>query len=119
MSEVRDLTCVRCPMGCQIQVTLEGGEVTNVTGNTCPRGEEYARNEVVHPMRTVTSTVKVEGGVLPVVPVKTQHDIPKDKIMEAMEEINQVVVPAPVRIGDVLKEDLCGTGVALVASGNA
>ena len=66
---IRELTCIGCPMGCQLRATLEDGVVTAVTGNTCPRGDAYARKECVHPERTVTGTVRVLGGPLPVVPV--------------------------------------------------
>ena len=69
---IRELTCIGCPMGCQLRATLEDGVVTAVTGNTCPRGDAYARKECVHPERTVTGTVRVLGGPLPVVPVRTQ-----------------------------------------------
>lgn len=114
--EKRNLTCIRCPMGCQITVTSESGEVRAVEGNSCPRGDEYARNEVTHPVRTVTSTVRVRKGSLPVVSVKTQTDIPKDRIFDVMRDINSVTVTAPVHIGDVLMENIAGTGVALVAT---
>ena len=70
--KIRELTCIGCPMGCQLRATLEDGVVTAVTGNTCPRGDAYARKECVHPERTVTGTVRVLGGLLPVVPVRTQ-----------------------------------------------
>ena len=114
--EKRNLTCIRCPLGCQITVTLENGEVTEVTGNTCPRGDQYARKEVTNPTRVVTSIVRCEGGVLPVLSVKTKDDIPKGKIFEVLEDIKPVVVKAPVHIGDVIVADAAGTGVDIVAS---
>ena len=85
--EKRNLTCIRCPLGCQITVTLENGEVTEVTGNTCPRGEQYAKKEVTNPTRVVTSIVRCAGGVLPVLSVKTKDDIPKGKIFEVLDGI--------------------------------
>lgn len=114
--EKRELVCVACPMGCGITVTLENGEVTSVTGNTCKRGDTYARTECVHPTRMVTSTVKVTGGRLPVVPVKTSVPIAKDKIFACMEEINQVSVEAPVHIGDVIIKGVLGTDVDILAT---
>ncbi len=114
--EKRELTCIRCPMGCQITVTLEDGQVKDITGNTCPRGAEYAANEVTHPVRTVTSTAKVIGGELAVVPVKTKTDVPKEMMMEVMKAIAGIEVKAPVKIGDVLLEDAAGTGAAIVAA---
>lgn len=116
--EKRNLTCIRCPLGCQITVTLENGEVTDVTGNTCPRGDEYARKEVLNPTRVVTSIVRVEGGVLPVLSVKTKDDIPKGKIFDVLEEIKPIIIKAPVKIGDVVLADAAGTGVDIVASKN-
>ncbi|MEE1304849.1 MAG: DUF1667 domain-containing protein [Agathobacter sp.] len=113
---VRELTCIGCPLGCALTVTLENDEVVSVTGNTCKRGDDYARKEVTHPTRIVTSTVLVEDGEIPMVSVKTQNDIPKEKIMDIMKEINALRVKAPVHIGDVLLEDICGTGVNLIAT---
>ena len=113
---VRELTCIGCPLGCALTVTLEKDEVVSVTGNTCKRGDDYARKEVTHPTRIVTSTVLVEGGEIPMVSVKTQNDIPKEKIMDIMKEINALRVKAPVHIGDVLLENICGTGVNLIAT---
>ncbi len=105
-------------MGCQITVELEGTEILSVTGNTCAIGDRYARNEVIHPERTVTSTVVVEGGEKPRVSVKTSGNIPKDKIFACMKEIDEVRVKAPVRIGDVIIADVLGTGVNVVATKN-
>jgi CxxC motif-containing protein len=121
--EKRDLTCIGCPMGCQITVELEkkeGGEieVLSVKGNTCAIGDKYARNEVAHPERTVTSTIVVAGGKLHRASVKTASNIPKDKIFACMEAIDKVAVKAPVAIGDVVIEDVCGTGVNVVATRN-
>ena len=114
--ETRELTCIGCPMGCALTVTLDGGAVTAVTGNTCPRGDRYAREECVNPTRVLTSTVRAEGGRLPVVPVKTAAPIPKALLFDAMAEIRGVMVKAPVKIGQTILENLCGTGVALVAT---
>lgn len=111
-----DLTCIRCPMGCSIHVELTDGQVTSVTGNTCRRGEEYARTEAVAPVRTVTSTVKAVGGVRPVVAVKTVPDVPKGMIFEVMDAIRALETAAPVHIGDVLLHDVAGTGSDVVAS---
>lgn len=116
--EKRELTCIGCPMGCQITVELEGTDILSVTGNTCAIGDRYARNEVIHPERTVTSTVVVDGGEKPRVSVKTSGNIPKDKIFACMKEIDAVRVKAPVRIGDVIIADVLGTGVNVVATKN-
>ncbi len=114
--EKRELICIGCPMGCPLTVTMDGGNVVEVTGNTCPRGKTYAEKEVTNPTRIVTSTVKVDGGDRPFVSVKTKEDIPKGKIFECMKEINQVIAKAPIAIGDVVLENVAGTGVAIVAT---
>ena len=114
----RDLTCICCPLGCSIQVTMENDTVTGVTGNTCPRGDAYARKEVTNPTRIVTSTVRVTGGILPMVSCKTKSDIPKDKIFAVTKALESIEVPAPVAIGDVLATDIAGTGVDIVATKN-
>lgn len=111
-----ELTCIRCPMGCAIHVETENGAVASVTGNACPRGEEYAKSEAVAPVRTVTSTVRALGGVRPVVAVKTVPDVPKDKIFAVMDAVRAMEVKAPVRLGEVLCENIAGTGSHLVAA---
>ena len=113
----RDLICIGCPLGCMMKVSIDGDNVT-VTGNTCIRGEQYGKKEVIHPTRTVTSTVRVEGGRRHLVPVKTLKEIPKEKIFDCMEEIRRLSVKAPVCIGQILLEDIAGTGIPLVTSGN-
>ena len=112
-----ELICIGCPMGCQLSVTEQEGEFT-VTGNTCPRGADYAKKELTDPRRTVTSSVQVVGGTAVRVPVKTATDIPKGLIGRCMEEIRALSVKAPVRIGDVICDNIAGSGVALVATKN-
>ncbi|MCD8020036.1 MAG: DUF1667 domain-containing protein [Clostridiales bacterium] len=116
--EKRELTCIGCPLGCQVTVTMDNGEILDVTGNTCPRGDKYAREEVTNPTRVVTSIVRVNGGNLAAVSVKTQSVIPKDKIFETLEEIKPVIVDAPVKIGDVIVPNVAGTGVDIIATKN-
>lgn len=118
MESVKELTCIGCPLGCAITVTMNDNEVISVNGNTCPRGDAYARKEVTNPTRIVTSTVRVEGGVSPMVNVKTASDIPKSKIFECAAALKDVVAVAPVKIGDVLLADVAGTGVDIVAAKN-
>ena len=117
---VVELTCISCPLGWPLKVeTDSSGKVLKVTGNTCKRGEEYGKKEVTNPTRTVTSTVRLLGGTAPVVSVRTQTDIPKEKIFQCMEEIRKAAAEAPVRIGDVILENVAGTGVSVVATTNA
>ena len=106
---VRELTCITCPMGCHLVVTLEEGKVVSVTGNTCPRGAVYAENECTHPMRTVTSTVRTVSGLL--CAVETDNVIPKEKMFECMRLINGLRIETPVHIGDVLIPDVFGANV--------
>ena len=107
--DTRELTCIICPRGCQLSVDM-GGEIA-VSGNLCPRGKVYAINECTNPQRTITSTVRTsDGGV---VAVKTDGTIPKEKMMECMEIINSVTVALPVRVGDVVIDDVFGVRVII------
>ena len=116
--ETRELTCIGCPMGCPLTVELNQKEVVSVTGNTCKRGEVYAKKEVTNPTRIVTSSVMVEGGNLAAVSVKTKEDIPKGKIFDCMKALKGVKVQAPVHIGDVIVKNVADTGVDIVATKN-
>lgn len=116
--EKRELICIGCPLGCPLTVEMEEAEVVKVSGNTCPRGDAYARKEVTNPTRIVTSTVMVEGGTADMVSVKTKEDIPKGKIFDCVKALKGVTVKAPVRIGDVIIANVAGTGVDVVATRN-
>lgn len=116
--EERNLTCISCPFGCSLTVVMDHGEVVSVSGNTCKRGDVYARKEVTNPTRIVTSTVRVEGGSADMVSVKTKEDVPKEKIFECIKALKDVMVKAPVHIGDVIVPNVAGTGVAIVATKN-
>lgn len=118
MSEKKEFVCIRCPLGCNITVELEDQDIKSIAGNTCPRGADYVTKELTDPRRIVTSLVRVKGGELPVVSVKTAADIPKDKIMECITVLKDIELAAPVRMGDVVAENVCGTGVNIVATAN-
>lgn len=113
-----NLICIGCPLGCPLTVEMEGSEVKAVSGNTCPRGDAYARKELTNPTRIVTSTVRVAGGRLAMVSVKTASDIPKGKIFDCVKALKDVEVKAPVKIGDVIVENVAGTGVNVIATKN-
>ena len=115
--EIKNLTCIGCPMGCALTVTMDGENIT-VAGNTCPVGDKYAKKEVTNPTRVVTSSVRVTGADIARVSVKTACDIPKNKIFDCMAEIMKIEVNAPVSIGDVIIENCAGTGVSVVATKN-
>lgn len=114
--EKREVVCISCPMGCVMTVEMEEGEVLKVTGQTCKRGEAYARKEVLSPSRIVTSTVRVEGGKVGMVSVKTREEIPKDRMFQCIKALKGVSVKAPVHIGDVIVTDVAGTGVDVIAT---
>ena len=116
--EERKLICIGCPMGCPLTVVMNGKEVVSVTGNTCKRGDVYARKEVTDPTRIVTSTVRVSGGSIHMVSVKTKEDIPKDKIFECVRALKGIQVSAPVHIGDIILKNVADTGVDIVATKN-
>ena len=117
MAKERFLTCIVCPRGCQMKVTFsEDGKIASVEGNFCKRGLTYAEDECTHPKRTVTSTVRCESGE--VVPVKTESTVPKELVFEVMKEINSTVASDGLRIGDVVIENVAGTGVNVVATSN-
>lgn len=114
------LTCIICPMGCSMEVEVETNasgqkKVLSVKDNGCKRGEQYAAKEVQNPTRTLTTTMKVEGGELPLVPVKTAGEVPKASLLQCMEVVRRASCKAPVKRGDVLMYDLLGTGVNVVA----
>ncbi len=113
-----ELICIGCPLGCQLVVETDGVNVESVSGNTCKRGDVYARKEVTNPTRIVTSSVKVEGGVTTTVSVKTKSDIPKGKIFDCVTALKDVVVKAPIQIGDVVLANVADTGVDVVATKN-
>lgn len=113
----RELTCIGCPLGCQLTVSINGDDIT-VEGNTCKRGAVYAKKEVTAPTRIVTSSVQILGGEIPRVSVKTAGDIPKEKIFAIMDEIRNITVKAPVKIGDVIIHNCAETGVNVIATKN-
>lgn len=106
----RNLTCIICPRGCSL--TAEGeNDNLNVIGNTCPKGEKYAIDECTHPMRTVTSSVRVTNRKNTMVSVKTADTVPKEKIPYVMEKIRKTEITAPVKIGDIIIPDIFGTDI--------
>ena len=113
-----NLICIGCPLGCPLTVEMEGNEVKSVAGNTCPRGDAYAKKELTNPTRIVTSTVRVAGGKLAMVSVKTESDIPKGKIFDCVKALKDVELVAPVKIGDVVLENVAGPGVDVIATKN-
>ena len=117
MANIRKLTCIVCPRGCEMEVSLgDTGEVLSVSGNACKRGEIYANDECTHPKRTVTSTVKLENGRP--LPVKTSAAVPKELVFEVMKEINRATAKNGTRIGDVIIKNVCDSGADVIATAN-
>ncbi len=115
MNTPREMLCIVCPVGCTLKVT-KSGDSLHVEGNACPRGARYATQECIAPERNIASTIRVRHGIRPVVSVKTDAAIPKDKIFEAMACINHTVVDAPVAAGQVLIPNLFCSDVNIVAT---
>ena len=112
-------TCIICPNGCEITVELDGeGVIKSVEGHTCKKGEEYVRQELTHPVRTIATSVLVKGGELPLASVRVDAPIPKEHIFDAMEEIRKVSLEAPTKIGQVVIENLLGTGANVIVTKN-
>ena len=109
------ITCINCPVGCRMTVVHEGEQVLSVTGNTCKRGETYARQECVSPMRMITAVAPVTGRETPV-SLKTRTPIPKRLIDDCMRAIMSASFQAPIAAGDVMIPDVCGTGVDVIAT---
>ena len=112
---VQNLTCIECPVGCTMEICLENGKIVYIKGNGCPRGKMYAENEVVCPRRVLTSTVRSKDGKI--VPVKTAKPIKKSEIFTVMEKVNKLTCALPVKIGDVICENIT-EDISLIATGN-
>lgn len=109
---MKELTCIICPKGCSLKID----DKLNVTGAGCPRGVRYAKKELTHPERTVTSTVEIKDAFITRLPVKTDKPVLKEKMMDVMAEIKKTCVTAPVKKGDVIIKDVCSLGVDVVAA---
>ena len=111
----KQIVCINCPLGCRITVSMEGTEITKIEGNTCKRGENYARQEVLSPVRVITAVLPVEGSMSPV-SVKTAAPVPKDKIFKCMAAMGKTKLHAPIHMGDVVVSNILDTGVDVVAT---
>jgi len=110
------ITCINCPMGCRMTVTLsDAGEVLRVEGNTCARGDRYARQESVLPLRMITAVVPVRGSAVPL-SVKTASPVPKKQIPEIMDALRALELSAPIAAGEAVLRNVCGTGVDVIAT---
>lgn len=114
--ETTKLICITCPVGCALDVTHDGETILNVDGNACKRGIDYAKQELTDPRRMVTTTVRVKGGLHPLLPVYTSAPIPKPRVFDLLREIRQVEVEAPVKMGQVILSNVVETDVNVLAS---
>lgn len=112
----RSIICISCPLGCNLSVEHDDKVILSVTGNTCKLGPKYAAKEVFAPERVVTSTIKIEGAKIPLLPVKTDRSVSKDKMFDVMKEIYKFKVKAPVKRGDAICKNICNSGADLVAT---
>jgi CxxC motif-containing protein len=117
MAEITDeMICITCPMGCTLQVTHDGDTLLAVDGNTCNRGLAYVQRELTDPRRMVATTVRVRGGIHPLVPVYTQAPFPKPRIFDLLEKLRRVELAAPVEVDQIVLADALGTGIDVIAS---
>ncbi len=115
----KEIICTVCPVGCRITVSGEGDRIDSISGFSCRRGENYGRSEFAHPVRILTSTIRIEGASRPLIPVRSDTALAKEKLFDCMKVIRETVVQAPVRRGDVLIRNICGTGADIIASDSA
>lgn len=116
MSREETIICINCPVGCKVDLKVEGEQILEMNGNKCEKGREYVINEFKCPTRILPTTVRVEGGKLPLVPVKTAEPIPRDKLENAMRVLAKVKLKAPIELGEVVIENILGTGVNVVTT---
>ena len=114
----KKITCIICPIGCDITVRGEGDQIESVEGHTCKRGDVYARAEFIHPERILTSTAKVEHASVPLVSVRSNRPVPKEKLFDCMQQIRALTLCAPVQRYSVLISNILDTGADIVATGD-
>ena len=112
---VKDIRCIICPTGCMVHVENINGELI-IEGHSCKRGDEYARNEFIDPKRILTTTMRVENGFLPLIPVRSDKPVPKDKLKDALKEIARTKIDAPIIMGAILIESVLGLNINIIAS---
>jgi CxxC motif-containing protein len=115
-SHVHPIQCIGCPIGCSGEVVVAEGAVTEMRGFTCEKGKVYAAEEVVAPKRMVTTTVRIGGGILPLLPVVSERPVPKERIVDCVNLLRRQRVSAPVAANDVIVDDALGLGIRFLAS---
>lgn len=113
---IKKINCIVCPLSCVGEVTLEDGQIQAISGFTCDRGNNYGQEEVTFPKRTLTTTIKVDNGALPLLPVVSKMPLPKDRVMICARYLSGIRVKAPIVEGDVICTNILGLGVDIVAT---
>ncbi|MHA2035071.1 MAG: DUF1667 domain-containing protein [Promethearchaeota archaeon] len=111
----KEIRCIICPTGCLVHVENVNGELI-IEGHSCKRGEEYGREEFIAPKRILTTTIRVENGFLPLIPVRSDKPLPKERLQEALKEIAITKIKAPIKMGDILLKDILGLEANIIAS---
>jgi CxxC motif-containing protein len=110
------MICIGCPLGCHLAVEYHGEDAWEVTGYDCKKGKNYGHQEVTDPRRMVTTTVAVTGALWARLPVRSEKEVPKGLVVDVCREIHKLEVTAPVRVGDIILDDVLGTGIAMIAT---
>jgi len=116
--EKKHFTCVTCPLGCEIDVELQGGNVVSMEGNKCQKGKEFVLQELEEPMRILTTTVPIKGAKWAMLPVRTDKAIPKRLLFKVIEQLADIELQAPVKMYDMILKNIAGTGANIVATRN-
>ncbi len=111
---MKELICIVCPKGCHLKVDENNG--FSVTGYGCERGIEYGKNELINPVRVITSTVKIEGAIHRRCPVKTNTSIPKDKMFEVIKALDNITLKSHVKVGDIIIKNVAGTDADIICT---
>jgi len=117
-TEKKHFTCVICPIGCEIEVELQGSDIVSMKGDKCAKGKEFVLQELAEPMRILTTTIRIKGAKWAMLPVRTDKPIPKRLLFSVIKELANIELQAPVKISDVIIRDTAGTGANILATRN-
>jgi CxxC motif-containing protein len=115
-AEKKHFVCVVCPVGCEVDVVHDGSRIISTEGNKCEKSEEFVRQELIEPMRILTTTVRIQGSRWPVIPVRTDKSVPKRLFPRIMKRLARIKLQAPVNMLDIVAGDVLHTGVNIIAT---
>ena len=115
-AEKRHFVCVVCPIGCEVDVIHDGGKIISMTGNKCEKSEEFVSQELIEPMRILTTTVRIQGARWAVIPVRSDQAIPKRLFLRIMRQLRRIRLQAPVNMLDVVAKNVLDTGANIIAA---